>query len=49
MVLRFPPAYDLPSEPDYFAKPIFELHVWCGGKQYELYDVMYVKDEEWER
>ncbi|KAI8989693.1 mRNA capping enzyme, catalytic domain-containing protein [Trametes punicea] len=53
LVLRFPPTPGKPLEPDYQAKPVFELHVWCGddrGKpHYELYDVMHVEDEEWER
>ncbi len=39
--------------PDFQIKPIFELHVWCGddrGKpRYELYDVMHVEDDEWEK
>ena len=52
LVLRFPSTPKKPKEPDYYCKPIFELHVWCGGKQplakYEFYDVMYVSDEEWE-
>lgn len=39
--------------PDFQTKPIFELHVWCGGdhgkSRYEFYDVMYVDDDEWEK
>lgn len=49
LVLRFPPAPNKSSEPDFYAKPIFELHVWTGGSQYDFYDVMNVKDDEWER
>ncbi|KAI0093972.1 mRNA capping enzyme, catalytic domain-containing protein [Irpex rosettiformis] len=48
LVLRFPPLPEKPSLPDYCAKPIFQLHTWCGGKDYALYDVMEVSDEEWE-
>ncbi|PSR83085.1 hypothetical protein PHLCEN_2v5889 [Hermanssonia centrifuga] len=46
LLLRFPP--DQSGRPDFYSKPIFELQVWCGGSQYELYDVMLVTDEEWE-
>ncbi|KAI0636710.1 mRNA capping enzyme, catalytic domain-containing protein [Trametes polyzona] len=53
LVLRFPPTPGKPKVPDFQTKPIFELHVWCGddrGKpRYELYDVMHVEDEEWEK
>ncbi|KAI0705866.1 mRNA capping enzyme, catalytic domain-containing protein [Cytidiella melzeri] len=49
LVLRFPPSPENPSQPDYFAKPIFQLHAWCGRKQYEMYDVLEVTDDEWER
>jgi mRNA guanylyltransferase len=35
--------------PDFYAKPIFELHVWTGGIKYEFYDLMHVTDEEWEK
>ena len=49
LVLRFPALPDKASLPDYYAKPIFQLHTWCGGKEYALYDVMEVTDEEWER
>lgn len=39
-------------EPDMFAKPIFELHVYCGddrgSPKYEFFDAMYVEDKEWE-
>lgn len=49
LVLRFPPSRESPKDPDYYAKPVFELHVWCGGIRYELFDTMYVTDEEWER
>ncbi|KAF9532225.1 mRNA guanylyltransferase [Crepidotus variabilis] len=52
LVLRFPPSRINPREPDWHAKPIFLLHVWCGdshGKaRYEQYDDMHVTDEEWE-
>ncbi|KZT09646.1 mRNA capping enzyme [Laetiporus sulphureus 93-53] len=52
LVLRFPPKSNKSSEPDLFAKPVFELHVYCGddrGQQrYEFYDVMHVEDDEWE-
>jgi mRNA guanylyltransferase len=53
LVLRFPPSRLSPSEPDFFAKPVFALHVWCGddksGSKYESYDEMYVDDAEWEK
>ncbi|KAJ7063434.1 mRNA capping enzyme, catalytic domain-containing protein [Mycena amicta] len=49
LVLRFPPLKDDPSMPDFCAKPVFLLHVWCGDDRYEQYDSMYVEDEEWER
>ncbi|KAJ6597049.1 mRNA capping enzyme, catalytic domain-containing protein [Mycena vulgaris] len=53
LVLRFPPLQDNPSQPDFRAKPVFLLHVWCGGDRgaakYEQYDQMYVDDEEWEK
>ncbi|KAF8809031.1 mRNA guanylyltransferase [Phlegmacium glaucopus] len=52
LVLRFPPSKYNPTQPDFHAKPLFLLHVWCGGEgastKYEDYDDMYVKDEEWE-
>ncbi|KAI0819531.1 mRNA capping enzyme, catalytic domain-containing protein [Trametes gibbosa] len=53
LVLRFLPSPGKPKVPDFQTKPIFELHVWCGddrGKpRYELYDVMHVDDDEWEK
>lgn len=53
LVLRFPPLRNDPSKPDFHAKPLFLLHVWCGGERekakYELYDEMHVEDEEWEQ
>ncbi|THH13869.1 hypothetical protein EW146_g6409 [Bondarzewia mesenterica] len=53
VVLRFPPSRRSPDKPDFRAKPVFALNVWCGGEGqravYEPYDVMYVDDEEWER
>ncbi|KAI0320125.1 mRNA capping enzyme, catalytic domain-containing protein [Amylostereum chailletii] len=53
LVLRFPPIKGKPNSPDMHAKPIFALHVWCGGDgnraTYEPYDVLHVEDEEWER
>ncbi|OCH93401.1 mRNA capping enzyme [Obba rivulosa] len=53
LLLRFPPSATRPSQPDFHAKPVFELYVWCGDDRgvpkYEPYDVMYVEDEEWER
>lgn len=49
LVLRFPPSESDPSQPDYHAKPIFALHVWTGANNYEPFDVMQVKDEEWEK
>ncbi|KAJ7775028.1 mRNA capping enzyme, catalytic domain-containing protein [Mycena metata] len=49
LVLRFPPLPENPLQPDFHAKPIFLLHVWCGDTRYEQYDQMYVDDEEWER
>ena len=42
-----------PSQPDFFAKPVFALYAWLGGEglkaNYEPYDVMHVTDDEWER
>ena len=53
LVLRLPPTPGKPRVPDFQTKPVFELHVWCGDDRgvprYELYDVMYVEDDEWER
>ncbi|KAJ7444940.1 mRNA capping enzyme, catalytic domain-containing protein, partial [Mycena latifolia] len=53
LILRFPPLQDNPSQPDFHAKPVFLLHVWCGGERgaakYEQYDQMHVDDEEWEK
>ncbi|KAH6894975.1 mRNA guanylyltransferase [Coprinopsis sp. MPI-PUGE-AT-0042] len=53
LVLRFPPHPRNPSEPDFMAKPLFLLHIWCGDDRgvakYEPYDDMYVDDDEWER
>ncbi|KAF8969639.1 mRNA capping enzyme, catalytic domain-containing protein [Flammula alnicola] len=48
LVLRFPPSRYNPNEPDWRAKPLFLLYVWCGGDKYEQYDDMYVEDREWE-
>ncbi|KAH9484372.1 mRNA-capping enzyme subunit alpha [Psilocybe cubensis] len=48
LVLRFPPTRYDEDEPDWTAKPVFLLHVWNGGGRYELYDDMYVNDDEWE-
>ncbi|KAK7693769.1 hypothetical protein QCA50_003341 [Cerrena zonata] len=53
LVLRFPSLPARPRDPDYFAKPVFELHTYCGDRtgipQYEMYDVLQVDDHEWER
>ena len=53
LVLRFPPLPGSSNQPDLHAKPIFALHVWCGGEgakaTYEPWDTMHVTDEEWER
>ncbi len=53
LVLRFPPLASNPTVPDFHAKPIFLLQVWCGDERgvakYELYDDLYVSDEEWEQ
>ncbi|GLB34648.1 putative second step of mRNA capping [Lyophyllum shimeji] len=53
LVLRFPPLRNQPEKPDFHAKPVFLLYVWCGDERgvpkYEQYDEMYVEDEEWER
>ncbi|KAH9857131.1 mRNA capping enzyme, catalytic domain-containing protein [Lenzites betulinus] len=53
LVLRFLASPGKPNVPDFQTKPIFELHVWCGGdhgkSRYEFYDVMYVDDDEWEK
>ncbi|TFY57978.1 hypothetical protein EVJ58_g6686 [Rhodofomes roseus] len=58
LVLRFPPLSIRSPDPDFHAKPVFELHVYCGDERglpnergtprYEFYDVMHVEDEEWE-
>lgn len=52
LVLRFPPVHGRPREPDLSAKPVFELHVYCGddrgGPKYEFFDIMHVEDHEWE-
>jgi mRNA guanylyltransferase len=52
LVLRFPPLSGSPEKPDFYAKPIFALHVWCGGEganaNYEPWDTMHVSDDEWE-
>lgn len=47
--LRFPPLPDRPSEPDFTAKPVFQLLVWTGGHSYEHFDIMQVDDAQWER
>jgi mRNA guanylyltransferase len=53
LVLRFPPSPSQPDKPDFHAKPVFLLHVWCGDERgvpkYEQYDEMYVDDDEWEK
>ncbi|KAI0256658.1 mRNA capping enzyme [Lactifluus subvellereus] len=53
LVLRFPPLPGSANKPDLQAKPIFALHVWCGGEgakvNYEPWDTMHVSDDEWER
>ncbi|KAJ4487738.1 mRNA guanylyltransferase [Lentinula aciculospora] len=53
LILRFPPLPSSASQPDFRAKPIFLLHVWCGDQngvpRYEQYDEMYVDDDEWEK
>ena len=51
--LRFPPLRNQPEKPDFYAKPVFLLHVWCGDSsgvpKHEMYDEMYVDDEEWKK
>ena len=53
LVLRFPPLPGSSTKPDLHAKPVFALHVWCGGEgakaTYEPWDTMHVSDDEWER
>ncbi|CAL1705163.1 unnamed protein product [Somion occarium] len=53
LILRFPSLPARPRDPDFYAKPVFELHVWCGDRngipQYEMYDVLRVEDDEWDR
>ncbi|KAH9997316.1 mRNA capping enzyme, catalytic domain-containing protein [Russula vinacea] len=52
LVLRFPPLPGSSTQPDLHAKPVFALHVWCGGEgakaTYEPWDTMHVSDDEWE-
>ncbi|ELU45025.1 CEG1 protein [Rhizoctonia solani AG-1 IA] len=47
--LRFPPLPGRPSEPDFTAKPVFQLLVWTGNNSYEHFDTMQVDDAQWER
>lgn len=47
-MLRFPPSKYNPTEPDWYATPLFLLHVWCGGDKYEQYDHLLIEDKEWE-
>lgn len=51
--LRFPPQKGRSSEPDFFAKPVFVLMVFNGGRdpaeEYEAYDELYVDEDEWEK
>ncbi|KAL1411190.1 Dcp1p-Dcp2p decapping enzyme complex alpha subunit [Vanrija albida] len=47
--LRFPPFPENPSEPDFYAKPIFILNQWAGNEDYEYFDEMDVDDAEWEK
>lgn len=53
LVLRFPPRASDPTRPDFVAKPVFLLHVWCGDEKgvpkYEEFDKLYVEDDEWEK
>lgn len=53
LLLRFPALASDPTQPDFYAKPVFLLQVWCGGEgtnaKYEQFDVMYVSDEEWQK
>jgi hypothetical protein len=53
LILRFPPSRSTTREPDFCAKPLFQLHVWCGDERgipkYEQYDELFVTDDEWER
>lgn len=53
LVLRFPSLPGPLKQPDLHAKPVFALHVWCGGEgskaNYEPWDTMHVSDDEWER
>ena len=53
LVLRFPPSHSDPSRPEFHAKPFFGLHVYCGDEKgqpkYELYDSLFMEDDEWER
>lgn len=43
--LRFPSG---PDGPDLFAKPVFLLNQWMGGRDYDFFDEMDVSDEEWD-
>lgn len=53
LVLRFPSSKSNPSQPEFHAKPFFGLHVYCGDDRgqprYELYDTLFMEDDEWER
>ncbi|KAG8217569.1 mRNA capping enzyme, subunit alpha [Butyriboletus roseoflavus] len=53
LVLRFPPSESDPSQPEFRAKPLFGLHVYCGDERgqpkYEPYDELLVEDDEWEK
>ncbi|KAI0306613.1 mRNA capping enzyme [Multifurca ochricompacta] len=52
LILRFPPLSGSPAQPDLHKKPVFALHIWCGGEgarvNYEPWDTMHMDDDEWE-
>ncbi|KAJ7284066.1 mRNA capping enzyme [Mycena rebaudengoi] len=49
LVLQFPPLPDEATQPNFHAKPVFLLYVWCGQDEYDRYGQLYVEDEEWEQ
>lgn len=46
--LRFPPLDDEPTRPDYSATPMFLLMMNCGREPEQIFDQMFIDNEEWE-